>query len=139
MFLTYLNRKRLAKEHMDRMVSQPCYWHKSIFNWRHVTCNEGKVAKCIASASNKIRKRNNNNTTHQGKKHAYLQGAGWETVEVEDIREKSGTKSNVTKKRQAYETKNNSNVAKIAGRLRNVFQMNKAEEISNFQNHQTKF
>jgi len=35
-----LNYKGLAKDRVGQLLSQPCYEHKSIFNWRCFTCNK---------------------------------------------------------------------------------------------------
>jgi len=52
---------------------------------------------------------------------------------------KRGTENHIREKWQAYETKTNREIGKIARRFYIVFQMNKAREISNFQEYQTKF
>jgi len=37
-----LDHKGLAKDHLGEVLSQPCCWHKLIFNWRHFTSSKKK-------------------------------------------------------------------------------------------------
>ena len=87
----------------------------------------------MKSTSGKTSEKNNNKTMRE--KHAYVQGLGWATIEVNARREKNG----INTVWQAYKTKINRNSGKTAGFFYIVFQMNKAKNISNFPEYQTKF
>jgi len=58
---------------------------------------------------------------------------------VKGIKEKRSTANNITDKGQAYETKLNGNIDKIAGRFCIVSQISKAREIFKLQEYQTTF
>ena len=72
-----------------------------------------------------------------GVKHAYIQG-GVSNCRGKRYKRKEGHQNNITGKWQAYETKINRNLGKITGRFYMVFPLNKAREISYFQEYQTK-
>jgi len=69
----------------------------------------------------------------------YRGEGGVSNSRVKRYKGKEGHQNNITEKWQAYETKINRNFGKIAWRFYIVFQMNKAREISDFREYQTKF